>query len=100
MLGHKMSANALAFLRYTDKKNEVAIIVINNSSAPIKERIFTPHSHLYHNLPMKDLLSNSPTVKMQAGNVDLDIPAYSAAILVPDDTQFKDYKFFKDRNLS
>lgn len=99
MLGHKMSGNALAFLRYTDKINEVAIIVINNGHTPIKERLFTPHSHLYHNLPLKELLFNRLKIKMQAGNIDLDIPAYSAVILVPDDTEYKDYRFFKERNL-
>lgn len=99
MLGHKLSANALIFLRYTDKINEVAIIVINNNKLPIIEKLFTPHSHLYHDLPLKDLLNNCPKLKMQGGNIDLNVPPYSAVILVPDDTQFKDYKFFKERNL-
>ena len=55
--------------------------------------------HLYHALPMKNLLEPSQVVNMEAGNLRLDIPARSAAIFIPDDTRLSNYKFFKPRNL-
>ena len=100
MLGHKLDAEALAFIRHTEIPNQVSLVVINNSHLPLKQRLFTPHSHLYHQLPMRNLLCpDRPLVRMEAGNLDLDILARSAAIFVPDDDQYREYKFFKPRNL-
>ncbi|HUK82332.1 MAG TPA: glycoside hydrolase family 13 protein [Verrucomicrobiae bacterium] len=99
VLGHKLDANALVFLRHTDQINEIALVAINNSTEPLREIIFTPHSHLYHALPMKNLLDPSQVVHMEAGNVRLEVPARTAAIFVPDDTRMRHYKFFKPRNL-
>jgi len=101
MLGHQLDTDAIAFLRYTDKPNEVSLVLINNAATPLKQRLFTPHSHLYHQLPMKNLLCPEQSlIRMEAGNLDVEIPARSAAILVPTDDQFKEYKFFKERNLA
>ena len=99
MLGYKLDADALVFLRHTDKPDEVALVVINNSTQPLRQIVFTPYSHLYHALPLKNLLDPSQMVNMEAGNVNLEIPPRTAAIFVPDDTQIRNYKFFKPRNL-
>jgi glycosidase len=95
-----LEADALVFLRHTERINETALVAINNSSQPLRQIVFTPHSHLYHALPMKNLLDPSQVVNMEAGNLRLDIPPRSAAIYVPDDTRLQNYKFFKARNLS
>jgi len=50
MLGQKLDGDALVFLRHTDKINEVALVVINNATQPLRQIVFTPHSHLYHAL--------------------------------------------------
>jgi glycosidase len=100
VLGHKLDADALVFLRHTDEINEVALVAINNSTQPLRQIVFTPHSHLYHALPMKNLLDPSQVVNMEAGNLKLDVPPRAAAIFVPDDTRVRNYKFFKPRNLS
>ena len=100
VLGQKLDGDALVFLRHTDKINEVALVAINNATQPLRQIVFTPHSHLYHALPMKNLLEPSQVVNMEAGNLKLDIPARSAAIFVPDDTRLPNYKFFKPRNLA
>jgi alpha-glucosidase len=99
MLGHKLSTDALAFLRHTEKPDEAAIIVINNSGMHLKQKLFVPCAHIYHQLRLKDLLSGDTTEVQIGGGIDLDIPPYTAVILVPDDTKFVDYKFFKPRNL-
>jgi hypothetical protein len=99
MLGYKLDADALVFLRHTDKPDEVALVVINNSTQPLRQIVFTPYSHLYHALPLKNLIDPSQMVNMEAGNVNLEIPPRTAAIFVPDDTQIRNYKFFKPRNL-
>lgn len=99
ILGHKMSSNVLAFLRHTEKPGEVAIIAINKSAFHLRERLFIPYSHLYVGLRLKDLLSDNLTEVQIGGSIDLDIPPYSSVILVPDDTQFTNYKFYKPRNL-
>ena len=95
-----LEADALVFLRHTGKINETALVAINNSRQPYRQMVFTPHAHLYHALPMKNVLDPSQVVNMEAGNVRLEIPPRSAAIFVPDDTRIPGYKFFKPRNLS
>lgn len=99
VLGHKLDADALVFLRHTEKPDEVALVAINNSTQPLKQIVFTPYSHLYHALPLRNLLEPSQTVNMEAGNVKIEIPPRTAAIFVPDDTRLQNYKFFKPRNL-
>jgi glycosidase len=94
-----LDADALVFLRHTDKINETALVAINSSMQPYRQIVFTPHSHLYHALPMKNLLAPSQVVTMEAGNIKLEIPPRSAAIFVPDDDRYRGYKFFKPRNL-
>jgi glycosidase len=94
-----LEADALVFLRHTEKINETAIVAINNSAQPYRQIVFTPHSHLYHALPMKNLLDPLQVVNMEAGNIKIELPAKSAAIFVPDDTRIQNYRFFKARNL-
>jgi len=65
----------------------------------LRQIVFTPHSHLYHALPMKNFLDPTQVVNMEAGNLRLDVPPRSAAIFVPDDTRQRNYRFFKPRNL-
>ena len=94
-----LEADALVFLRHTDRINETALVAINSSAQPLRQIVFTPHSHLYHALPMKNLLEPFQVVNMEAGNLKLDVPARSAAIFVPDDSRVQNYRFFKPRNL-
>jgi glycosidase len=98
-LGQKLEADALVFIRHTEKINEIALVAINNSTQPLRQIVFTPHSHLYHALPLKNLLDPTQVLTMEAGNVKLDIPPRTAAVFVPDDTRIQNYKFFKARNL-
>ena len=100
MLGHKMASDALVFLRYTKNINEVSIVVLNRGSSPLNEKLFIPYSHLYHALRLKDMLSGDLAHDIRiGGNIDLKIPGRSAAILVPDDTKFANYGFYKPRNI-
>ena len=94
-----LEADALVFLRHTEKINETALVAINNSPQPYRQIVFTPHSHLYHALPMKNLLDPSQVIAMEAGNIKLELPPRSAGIFVPDDMRVTNYKFFKPRNL-
>jgi glycosidase len=100
VLGQKLDAQALIFLRHTEKPNEVTLVALNNSNAPLRELVFMPHSHLYHALPLKNLLEPAQVVTMEAGNVRLEVPPRTAAIFVPDDERMRHYKFFKSRNLA
>jgi alpha-glucosidase len=100
VLGQKLDEDVLVFIRHTDKPDEVALVAINNSTKPLQRIVFTPYSHLYHALPLKNLLDPSQVVHMEAGNVKLEVPPRTAAIFVPDDTRLKNYKFFKPRNLA
>lgn len=94
-----LEADQLVFLRHTGQINETALIAINNSDQPYRQIVFTPHSHLYHALPMKNLLNPSQVVNMEAGNIKIELPPKTAGIFVPDDTRMAGYKFFKARNL-
>lgn len=95
-----LEADTLVFLRHTDKINETAVVAINPSTQPYRQIVFTPHSHLYHALPMKNLLNPSQIVTMEAGNIRIELPPRAAGIFVPDDTRIANYRFFKARNLS
>jgi glycosidase len=95
-----LEAEALAFLRHADNINETVLVAINNSTQSYRQIVFTPHSHLYHALPMKNILDPSQVVPMEAGNIRIELPPRSAAIFVPDDTRLQNYRFFKPRNLS
>ncbi|NTU42156.1 MAG: hypothetical protein HGA78_03720, partial [Nitrospirales bacterium] len=132
MLSHKMmpnfimkpgcecEADVLAFLRYTEKINQISLVVLNRSQSYFIGKLFIPHSHLYDGLHLKDKLQeelNSLSLKDKppqgsphqtpfhvhemktGGGIDLTIPGRSAVILVTDDTQYRDYKFYKPRNL-
>ena len=74
VLGQKLDADALVFLRHTDKIDETALVAINDLTQPLRRIVFTPHAHLYHALPMKNLLDPSQVVNMEAGDLCLDIP--------------------------
>ena len=95
-----LEADALVFLRHTDAINEIALIAINNSSQHYRQIVFTPHSHLYHALPLKNLLNPAQVITMEAGNIQIELPPRSAGIFVPDDTRMRAYKFYKTRNLT
>ena len=99
LLETKPSDNTIAFLRFTEAPHEVALIVLNNSSTPMKERLMVPHSHLYDGLWMENLLlPNTPYVTFSQGYIDLALPAQTAAIYCPNDTQYSHYNFYKQRN--
>jgi glycosidase len=104
MLGHKMDSDVLAFLRYTESLDQVAIVVLNRSSEDLRrsdprvESLFIPHSHLYDGLWLKDELTGARKVKMDKGCIRLDMPKRSAVILTPDDTESPSYRFYKPRN--
>ena len=100
VLGHKLDSNALVFVRHTDVPKEASLVVINSARDRLKERLFLPYSHFYDGLPMRNLLApDEPVVHMGQGFIDLDVPEQCAAILVPADDQYREYKFFKERIL-
>jgi alpha-glucosidase len=94
-----LEADTLVFLRHTGTINETAVVAINASAQPYRQVVFAPHSHLYHALPMKNLLEPSQMVTMEAGNIRIELPPRTAGIFVPDDTRLANYNFFKPRNL-
>jgi alpha-glucosidase len=94
-----LEADTLVFLRHTDRLDETALVALNPANEPYRQIVFTPHSHLYHALPMRNLLAPAQVVTMEAGNLRIELPPRSAAIFVPDDTRLSHYKFFKARNL-
>ncbi|MEI6085821.1 MAG: alpha-amylase family glycosyl hydrolase, partial [Verrucomicrobiota bacterium] len=94
-----LEADQLVFLRYTDAINETALVAINNSQETYRQIVFTPHAHLDHALPLKNLLNPAQVITMEAGNIKIELPPKTAGIFVPDDTRLRADKFFKTRNL-
>lgn len=92
-----LDGDGLVFLRATDVPHEVALVALNPHRQPLRQRVFTPHPHLYHALPLKNALPPHEVVTMDAGNVKLELPAQSAAVFLPAD-EMTDYRFFKPRN--
>ncbi|MCX7916238.1 MAG: alpha-amylase family glycosyl hydrolase, partial [Verrucomicrobiae bacterium] len=92
-----LEAEGLVFLRATDEPHEVALVAINQHARNIRQRVFTPHPHLYHSLPLRNALAPNDTVTMDAGNVLLELRPHTAAIYLPAD-EMERYRFFKPRN--
>ncbi len=94
-----VESDGLVFLRHTDRPDQVALVAINRGDRPLDQIVLTPHSHLYHALPLKNLLAPERVVNMEAGNFRVTLPPWSAGIFVPDDTRMRAYQFYKPRNL-
>ncbi len=87
--------SVLAFARVTEIPAETAVIVANAGDAPVKGRVFAPSSHLVDALPLEDALGSLPMTRMAAGSFTVELPAWSAAIYLPNDGTIRNYRFFR-----
>lgn len=97
VLGDRLAGNALIFLRATEVIGEAALVIVNLSAQPLQAKLLIPYSHWYDGVPLHDALANAPDTKVQAGSVQLDIPAQAAVIYLPSEP-YQHYSFFKARN--
>lgn len=97
MLGHVLDQDALVYLRQTDVPGEAVLVGLNPSLQRVRRRLLVPCSHLYHALPLTDQLGAAPSLRMDAGTVEVDLPPRCAAVWVPDDSTHAHYSFFKRR---
>lgn len=98
VLSQVLDEDALVFLRHTDVPGEAALIALNPSEVPLRRRILVPYSHLYHALPLRDLLHSAPALEMESGSVWIEVPPRAAAVWVPDAGAYRSYSFFKPHN--
>jgi alpha-glucosidase len=97
VLGDRLAANALIFLRYTERPGQAALVVINLSDQPLSETLLLPYSHWYDGVPLRDALGAAADAKMAAGSVKIEIAPQSAAIFQAFEP-YQHYTFFKPRN--
>jgi glycosidase len=97
VLGDRLVANALIFLRYTDIPGEAALVIVNLASQPLMTKLLLPYSHWYDGVPLSDAFGVAPACRVLAGSVALNIPSQSAAIYLVSEP-YQHYNFFKLRN--
>ena len=97
VLGDRLQGNTLVFLRFTDVPGEAALLVMNLSDAPLSAKLLIPYSHWYDGVPLRDALGHAPNLKLNAGSVQLEIPARTVSIFEAFEP-CQNYTFFKPRN--
>ncbi|HYY29376.1 MAG TPA: glycoside hydrolase family 13 protein [Chthoniobacterales bacterium] len=106
LLEEYLDGEAVAYLRHTDVPNQEALIVVNKSRQPLKQKLMVPHTHFDPKLWFKNLFAPDEHIQFFQASFQLDIPPVSAAIYVaddgfilPDGSTGKNYSFFKPRIL-
>lgn len=85
---------SLAFMRYTNRAEETAIVIVNPSAEPKREVLMLRDSKLMSFTRLEDELSDySATVV--AGTLQLDVPAQTALVLRPVIEQTIEYTPYK-----
>jgi glycosidase len=107
VLGEYLDGDAVAFVRYTEVPNQEALVVVNKSKQPLRQRLLVPHTFFEPKLWFKNLLAPEQHIQfLYASFLQLDIPPETAVIFVPDDgfilpndSKGNNYEYFKPRIL-
>ena len=97
VLGDRIDANALIFLRHTDKPGQAALVILNMGEETLDETLLLPYSHWYDGVPLRDALAQNPDIKVAASSVRLRVAPRSGAIYQAYEP-YRHYNFFKPRN--
>lgn len=83
-----------AFERHTDRVRDTVIVVANTSSQPVSETVMLGSSKLMNNWMMVDQLSGAKT-RINAGLLELTLPANGVLVLVPELSPGGGYSAYK-----
>jgi glycosidase len=88
------SQELLAFTRRTNRWSESVFVLANPSSKSVRETLSVRESKIMSNGVLVNLLDRTE-VKVHAGLIDVDLPAYGVLLLVPAQPTGADYSFYK-----
>lgn len=89
-----MSFSLLAFIRRTDKIDEIVIVLANPTDNPVHERLNIPVEDVLEYTLFRDVLSNK-TTRIRGATCQMTVPPHTAVILVmehesgPNGNQYK-----------
>ncbi|MCX8029214.1 MAG: alpha-amylase family glycosyl hydrolase [Brevinematales bacterium] len=84
----------IGYLRFTDKREEFSIVLINPNDKFIEKRVFIPYSHFHDALKMVDYLSGEEFL-CEISSIKVKLAPYQVAILCPNWKYIKGYSFYK-----
>lgn len=84
----------LTFARVTGEPSELIVVAANASDAPFDGRVFTPYSHLFDSLNLRDLLDREEGVKVMAGSIWPRLAPWGIALYAPEN-HVPGYSYFR-----
>lgn len=73
----------IGFERYTDRAEDMVLVLANPSAEPVTETVLVPDSKLMDAIPMVDLLGAQPDIRVDMALLHVELPARGCAVLVP-----------------
>jgi glycosidase len=84
----------LSYLRYTEKRHEFSIILINHSDKDIELKVFIPYSHLHDAIRLYDIFSDDKFL-CEISAIKVKMEPYQVRVLLPEPEYIEGYTFFK-----
>jgi len=82
------------FIRFTDRREEFSIVIINFSDKIVEKKIFIPYSHFHDALKVVDYFSGESFL-CEISSIKVKLKPYQVMFLIPDWKYIKGYSFFK-----
>lgn len=73
----------IGFERYTDRAEDMVVVLANPSEERVVETVLVPDSKLMDSIRMVDVLGEAPDLKVRMGLLDVDLPPHGCVILAP-----------------
>ncbi len=84
----------IGFERYTDRAQDMVLVLVNPSDQDVSETVLVPDSKLMDEVPLVDQLGG-PTVETQMGLLKVDLPPNGCLLLRPNLARDSGYNPFK-----
>jgi glycosidase len=86
----------IAFERYTDRVRDSVVVLANPGDAEVRETVLVANSKLMNPFRMLDQLpTDAPPVRILSGLLDVEVPARSVRVLVPETELGGGYSSYK-----
>lgn len=83
-----------AFLRFTKKREEFSIVLVNPTSKVIEKKVIVPYSHLHDALKLVDYFSGEEFL-CKVSSVKVKLLPFQVMVLVPNWKYIEGYSFYK-----
>ncbi|MFN4245216.1 MAG: alpha-amylase family glycosyl hydrolase [Brevinematia bacterium] len=83
-----------AFLRFTRRREEFSIVLINPSDKIVEKKLFIPYSHFHDAIKVIDYFSGKDFL-CEVSSIRVKLLPFEVMVLVPDWKYIKGYSFYK-----